>query len=52
MKTNKIIGLLLLVLAIFTIIGMVINKDAYWNIYNYCTLIFSVISGVVLLKQK
>ena len=52
MKKNKTIGLLLLVLAIATIAGMVINNDTYWNSYNYVTIIFSVLSGIVLLKQK
>jgi len=52
MKNNKVIGLLLLVLAIFTIAGMVLNNNAYWNIYNYATIIFSLLSGIVLLKQK
>jgi len=52
MKKNAVIGLLLLVLAIATIVGMIINNDTYWFIYNYVTIIFSVISGIVLLNQK
>jgi hypothetical protein len=52
MKKNKIIGLLLLVLAIATIAGMVINIDAYWTIYNYAVIIFSLLGGLVLLLQK
>lgn len=52
MKKTKVIGILLLIFAIFTIVGMVIEDDNYWAIYNYVTLIFSVISGIVLLKQK
>lgn len=52
MKINKVIGLLLLVLAIFTIAGMVINNDTYWIVYDYITIILSVIFGIVLLKQK
>jgi len=52
MKKNKVIGQLLLVLAIYTIVGMVINNDTYWRIYNYVTLTFSALSGIVLLKQK
>ncbi|MBL7069680.1 MAG: hypothetical protein ISS34_07475 [Candidatus Omnitrophica bacterium] len=52
MKNNKVIGLLLLILAISTIVGMVINNAIFWSIYNYATIIFSIISGIVLLKQK
>jgi hypothetical protein len=51
-KNNKVIGVLLLILVIFTIAGMVINNVTYWSIYNYATIIFSVLSGIVLLKQK
>ncbi len=50
MKKNKIIGVLLLVLAVATITGMIINKDAFWTIYNWAVIIFSVVSGIVLLK--
>ncbi|MCX5700105.1 MAG: hypothetical protein NTZ63_00980 [Candidatus Omnitrophica bacterium] len=52
MKNSKVIGLLLLTLAIFTIVGMVINNSVYWSIYNYATIIFSLLGGFVLLKQK
>ncbi|MDD5120275.1 MAG: hypothetical protein PHR84_03065 [Candidatus Omnitrophica bacterium] len=52
MKKNKIVGVLLLALAILTIMGMVINNDTYWLIYNFATIIFSVISGLVLIKQN
>ncbi|MEI6832104.1 MAG: hypothetical protein WCK61_05310 [Candidatus Omnitrophota bacterium] len=52
MKNNKVIGLLLLVLAMLTIVGMVINNNAYWGVYNYITLIISLFGGIVLLKQK
>lgn len=52
MAKNKVIGILLLVLAISTIIGMVANNDTYWLIYNYITIILSVIYAVILLKQK
>ena len=52
MKNNKIIGLGLLLLAIFTIVGMRANNNDYWRIYNYVTLIFSLWGGIVLLKQK
>jgi len=52
MKPNKLIGTLLLILAVSTIIGMAINNAAYWTVYNYATIIFSVIAGITLLKQK
>ncbi len=51
MKKNKIIGLLLLLLAICTIVGMVINDNTFWLVYNYVTIILSVISGILLLKK-
>jgi hypothetical protein len=52
MKINKGIGLLLLVFAAYTIVGMVLGRGAFWRIYNYVTLVFSVSSGIILLKQK
>ncbi len=52
MKNNKLIGMGLLVLTVATIIGMGIENVTYWRIYNYLTIPLSIISGVVLLKQK
>ncbi|MFH1857084.1 MAG: hypothetical protein ABH836_07690 [Candidatus Omnitrophota bacterium] len=52
MKHNKVIGVLLLILAIATIVGMIKDNAAYWSIYNYATIIFSLLIGIVLLKQK
>ena len=52
MKKNQVIGLLLLILVMLTVIGMVIKSNAYWTPYNYFTIILSVISGIILLKQK
>ena len=52
MKTNKIVVLFLLVLVITTVIGMVLNSDAYWTIHNYGSILLSVICGILLLKQK
>lgn len=52
MKTNKIVVLFLLALVITTIVGMILNSDAYWSIYNYGTLLFSVVCIILLLKQK
>lgn len=52
MKKNRVIGLLLLVLAVYTILGMILANDTYWSVYNYVTLVFSVLSGIALLKEK
>lgn len=52
MKTNRLIGMLFLILAIFTISGMAINKDVYWRIYNYATIILALSSGIILARQK
>ncbi|MFA6357625.1 MAG: hypothetical protein WCY09_03025 [Candidatus Omnitrophota bacterium] len=52
MKKNKVIGILLLVFAVYTIVGMVADSGIFWDIYNYLTLIFFILSGIVLLKQK
>ncbi|MDD5225910.1 MAG: hypothetical protein PHV97_01830 [Candidatus Omnitrophica bacterium] len=52
MKANKIVALFLLALVVTTVVGMVLNNDSYWQIHNYCTLLFSVICSVILLKQK
>ena len=42
----------MLVFAVYTIVGMVLDDAAFWKVYNYVTIILSVTSGVVLLKQK
>ena len=52
MKTNKIVVLFLLALVITTVVGMVLNNDAYWNIHNYGSILFSVVCVILLLKQK
>lgn len=52
MNTNKLVVLFLSVLVVTTVIGMVLNNDAYWNIHNYGTILLSVICGILLLKQK
>ncbi|MDD5281125.1 MAG: hypothetical protein PHC37_00375 [Candidatus Omnitrophica bacterium] len=52
MKKNKVIGFLLLVLAVYTIVGMVLANDTYWSVYNSITLVFCVLSGIALLKEK
>jgi len=52
MKMNKVIGVLLVVLAIATIVGMAIENVTFWLVYNYITIILSVIIGIALLKQK
>jgi len=52
MKKNKMIGLLLLLLAVLTIFGTVIQSQTFWTAYNYFTFLLSVIGGIALLKQK
>jgi Skp family chaperone for outer membrane proteins len=52
MKTNKIIGVLLLLLAAATAGGMALANETYWAIYNYAMILFSVLGGIVLLKKK
>jgi hypothetical protein len=52
MKMNKIVGVLLLVLTAGTVVGMGLNSDAYWSVYNYATLVISALGAIVLLKQK
>lgn len=52
MKMNKVGGVWLLVLAVATIAGMFIDSYYYWITYNVITIIFSVICGIFLLKEK
>lgn len=52
MKKRKMVGGLLLALAIATVVGMVIMNDVYWSIYNYATLAISALGSIVLLRQK
>lgn len=52
MKTNKVVGQLLLVLAFATIIGMVLNNATFWVVYDYITIILSVAYAIILLKKK
>jgi hypothetical protein len=51
-KKNQLIGVLRLVLAIATVVGMVLADPVYWHIYNYVTLIFCVLGAKELLIQK
>jgi len=39
MKKNKVIGVLLLILALATIIGMIIENPTFWLVYNYFVLL-------------
>ena len=48
MKKNKVIGTLLLILAVSTITGMLIENATFWLIYNYATIALSTISGIIL----
>jgi hypothetical protein len=52
MKSVKIIGVLLLVYAALTIVGMAIENNDFWVVYNYITLALSIGGGIILLKQK
>jgi uncharacterized membrane protein YccC len=52
MKKNKVLGILLLVLAVSTIVGMIIENNTYWFGLNYVTIAVSLLSAVALLKQK
>jgi hypothetical protein len=49
---NKKIGMLLLVLAGLTLVGMVLKNDAFWAVYNIVTLLVCLPAGVWLLKNK
>lgn len=52
MKTDQIVELFLLALVIFTVIGMALKSDVFWQIYNYGTILGSVLCGLLLLKRK
>jgi len=52
MTRNKVIGVLLLILAISTAIGMCIENATFWLNYNYATIILSPICSIILLKKK
>jgi len=52
MKKNKVIGVLLLILAVSTIVGIIIENATFWLAYNYVTIILSVICSIVLLKKR
>ena len=52
MKKNKVIGMLLLILAISTITGMVIENATFWLVYNYATIALSSICSLILLTKK
>jgi len=51
-EKNQAIGILMLFLAVYTIVGMVLKSDDFWLVYNYITLAFFAIGGLVLLKNK
>ena len=52
MNKVKVIGVLFLVFAVCTLIGMLIENAEYWRVYNYLTLALSVYSGIALLTSK
>ena len=49
---NKIIGILLIALAILTVAGMIMNNNRFWITYNYIALAISIVGGIALLKDK
>ena len=52
MKKSKIIGVMLLILAVTTIVGMIVDNVIFWIIYNWATIILSTIGGITLLKEN
>ena len=52
MKKNEVIGVLLLILAVTTIVGMIVDNVTFWIIYNWATIILSTVSGITLLKEN
>jgi len=52
MQKNKLIGILLLCWVAVTIAGMSLENSVYWRVYNYATIILSLFSGIVLLRQR
>lgn len=52
MKTDKVIGILLWVLAVSTVVGMALKDQVYWDVYNYATILFSVAGAIALLRKK
>jgi len=52
MSKNKIIGVLLAILAVSTMAGMIIENNTFWLVYNYVTIMFAAIGSLILLKGK
>jgi len=52
MKNTKVIGVLLLIFAAITVLAMIIDNNDLWSVYNYLTLVLTISSGVILIKQK
>ncbi len=50
--SKKVIGMLLLALAVATVVGMVIKNEDYWTVYNYVVVVLSAVCGTVLLGSK
>jgi len=51
-RMNKLIGLILLVLAAGTVVCMRIDNNSVWNVYNYIMIVMLIVSGILLIKQK
>ncbi|MFC1589865.1 hypothetical protein ACFL42_00070 [Candidatus Omnitrophota bacterium] len=52
MKKNKVIGVVLLVLAAAVIVGLFVDKTKLWYALDYITIVVCAISGLLLLKEK
>ena len=51
MKTNKIIGSILIVLAILVVIGLVLKNLNFWYVVDTLMIVVCATSGVILLRQ-
>jgi len=52
MKHQRLIGLILLIIAFMAIIGMLINNPIYWLIVDVAVIIVCSGSGLYLLRKK
>ena len=52
MTMNKLLGVLLLLVAIAFAVGLVIEDTPYWFALDYVTIAICGVSGYILLKKK
>jgi len=52
MTMNKLLGVLLLLVAIAFTVGLVIDVTSYWFDLDYVTIAICGVSGLILLKGK